>query len=501
MTLQDQSPRPASSSSSTSASADLWSEADRRGWHLGYDSLETEVEDRELEVQGVLPPELAGTLHRVGPARHDVHGERYRHWFDGDGMVHALALSNGRVRYQNRFVRTAGFEAEERAGRRLFPAFGTRAAGSAVARYRHRLPKNAANTNVVFHAGKLLAFWEGGRPHALDPVTLASRGEDDLGGLLSPLDALSAHPKYDPTTAALWNFGIGYRDGKPRLQLYETNAAGSTRRVAVVAMPFNALVHDFALTATKAVFVLAPVMLPRVPVGLLLGQRSFGESLRWRPELGTQIAIVDRQTGETRWHTTQTMMLFHTINAWDDTSGGIVIDVCAYPDVAVLRTLSEVMDEAGVPTPARAWPERLRITAEGARMETVASARLGRTSLEFPRVAPGYLGREHTRAYGIAWPERDEYLGVPTALDAGGGVSAHAMPPGTFAGELVPVRKANGTSERDVWLLSFVLDARRKRTELWVLDGEDLRAPTVARVPLPHVVPFGFHGNWSASAS
>ena len=496
MTTQD----PARSHSALSSAA-VWTEADKRAWHLGYRSLESEVDERELVVHGVLPPELAGTLHRVGPARHEVHGDRYRHWFDGDGMVHSIALANGRARYQNRFVRTAGSQAEQAAARRLFPGFGTRGAGNAVDRFLHRLPKNTANTNVVFHAGKLLALWEGGRPHVLDPVTLATEGEDDLGGLLGPLDAASAHPKYELSTGSLWNFGVDYRGRHPRLHLYETDARARTTRVATVTMPFGALVHDFAITRTKAVFVLPPVTLPRVPLGMLFGQRSFCESLRWRPELGTRIAIVDLRTGETRWVTTQSMMLFHTINAWDDSDGGIVLDVCAYPDATVLRTLSEVMDQAGVPTPARGWPERLRITTKGVRVETVSSARLARSSLEFPRVAPGCLGREHTRAYGISWPEGDQYLGTPTAIDASGSVETHAMPPGAFAGELVPVRKQGGTSEREVWLLSLVLDARRERTELWVLDGGDLRAPPVARVLLPHVVPFGFHGNWSAAGA
>src|SRR5690606_14425411 len=39
---------------------------------------------------------------------------------DGDGMVHAVYFDNGRARYKNRFVRTAGLEAERRAGRALY---------------------------------------------------------------------------------------------------------------------------------------------------------------------------------------------------------------------------------------------------------------------------------------------------------------------------------------------------------------------------------------------
>src|SRR5207248_5446724 len=127
-------------------------------WRMGFRSLEAEIGDGvELEVEGALPAELEGTLYRIGPARHDVYGERYRHWFDGDGMVHALRLSGGKAEYRNRFVATDKKREEDAAQRRLYPGFGTPPAGGPLARMRHVLPKSAANTNIVFHAGKLLA--------------------------------------------------------------------------------------------------------------------------------------------------------------------------------------------------------------------------------------------------------------------------------------------------------------------------------------------------------
>ena len=134
-------------------------------WRLGFRSLEAEIGDGvELGVAGDLPSELEGTLYRIGPARFDVYGERYRHWFDGDGMVHALRLSGGKAEYRNRFVATDKKREEDAAQRRLYPGFGTRPAGGPIARLRNLMPKSAANTNVVFHAGKLLALWEAGRP-------------------------------------------------------------------------------------------------------------------------------------------------------------------------------------------------------------------------------------------------------------------------------------------------------------------------------------------------
>jgi hypothetical protein len=54
------------------------------GCGLGFRSLETEVrEPVELEVRGTIPRGLEGTLYRVGPARHDVYGDRYRPYYEG----------------------------------------------------------------------------------------------------------------------------------------------------------------------------------------------------------------------------------------------------------------------------------------------------------------------------------------------------------------------------------------------------------------------------------
>src|SRR5450432_2392320 len=329
-------------------------------WKLGFRSLETEIaEARALEVRGTMPKELSGVLYRMGPARHDVYGDRLRSWFDGDGMVYALAIEWGRVTYRNRFVATLGKVAEDRVSKRLYGAFDTSAPGGPVARFLHRnLRKNPANTSVVFHAGKLLALCESGRPYRLDPETLETIGEDDMSGVLAPDATYHAHPKLDPETGEMWNFGASY-GREARLRVFCTTKKGETRAAAELTMPVPAMVHDFAITKTMVVFVLAPIVLPRVPLGLLLGQTSFGESLRYRPELGVNVAVVDRATGETRWSRTDPFMLFHTVNAWDE-GNDVVLDVCAYPDAGIMLTIEDVM-AGDTPHRAPSYVERLRI--------------------------------------------------------------------------------------------------------------------------------------------
>ncbi len=87
-------------------------------------------------------------------------------------------------------------------------------------------------------------------------------------------------------------------------------------------------------------------------------------------------------------------------------------------------------------------------------------------------------------------------MGQPVTLDTEtGSVTTLWHRSGEHAGEPIPVPKPGATADTDVWLLILVLSLDG-RTELRIFDGNELGAPPVARVPLPHVIPFDFHGNW-----
>jgi carotenoid cleavage dioxygenase-like enzyme len=272
-------------------------------------------------------------------------------------------------------------------------------------------------------------------------------------------------------------------------------AAGGAAGRATVRLPFGSFVHDFALTAEHVVWVVSPLALPKIPLGLITGQRSMAESLSWRPELGTRVGVMSRKTGEVRWYETDPFLMFHVANAWDE-GGEVVVDLCAYPDGGAMTLFRDVMVGAARPF-MRPRLTRLRVSpGRAVRRSTPAPGQI-----EFPRVAGCMSGAEHTRIYGVGWDEGEDFLGVPCAIDVRKGrVESARMAPGQFAGECVPVTKAGASAEAEVWLLTAVLDTSARRTELRVYDGADVAAPPVASVPLPHLVPFGFHGNWVRAA-
>ncbi len=114
--------------------------------------VEREIEAENLVIEGELPRELDGLYLRNGANPRLEPLGRY-HWFDGDGMLHAIELRDGRASYRNRWVRTKGFELERKRDRAIWTGV--------LERPQFDNPdgptKNCANTSVVMHAGKLLA--------------------------------------------------------------------------------------------------------------------------------------------------------------------------------------------------------------------------------------------------------------------------------------------------------------------------------------------------------
>src|SRR3546814_7141567 len=100
------------------------------------------------------------------------------HWFLGEGMIHAIKVEDGKASYRNRWVHNEQYEVQRKAGRRLISTgFGVSSLPEADG-----VKRNVANTNIVWHGGKLLAIDEGTLPVAMDGDTLETHGSWDFGG-------------------------------------------------------------------------------------------------------------------------------------------------------------------------------------------------------------------------------------------------------------------------------------------------------------------------------
>ena len=138
-------------------------------WHRIFDTLPDEHDYAIDEVEGRLPEGLVGTLYRNGPGKNEVGGTPYAHLFDGDGLLSQFVFDGRKIRYRNRFVRTTHYLAERTADKPVMRNYGQQRPGGPLTNAL-RTPANVANTSVQYHAGSLLALYEGGRPWGWIPT-------------------------------------------------------------------------------------------------------------------------------------------------------------------------------------------------------------------------------------------------------------------------------------------------------------------------------------------
>jgi len=462
----------------------------------GFRDLPREHGFEPLAVEGELPAELDGTLYRIGPGLLSAFGERYGHWFDGDGAVYAIRFEAGRAEGAARVVESAGLLEERRRGRRIFGGYGTRTTDVWRQLWDAFVTddpgKNIANTSVLVWQGRLLALMEGGRPTEIARDDLHIRGETDLEGVVGR--SFSAHPHYVPERRAHYNFGTRY-GRQAFVDIYELPDQGRARKLAAISLTGASLIHDFVATPKHLVFFAPPLRLQMWR--FLFGFGSFSENLAWRPQEGTEVLVVPIDDPErvVRF-TTEAFFQWHFGHA-HERGGDIVLDLVRYPDFDSNEWLRKIPFGA----PKRAMHGALyRAVLEPAASRVRFEERWAR-ACEFPVVAPS----------STTGPQRFTYLSAFSSRDA----SAHGLPDrvakvdvergtadelgaeiGRYPSEPVFVPRAHAAAEDDGWLLTLVYDAREHRSFVAVTDARTMGEP-VARVWFDHHLPFTFHGRWA----
>src|SRR5256885_2107858 len=112
-------------SSVTTAPATVSTPVASPRYGLGFQTLEQETTIERLEVEGSLPPWLAGTLLRTGPGRFEIGERTLNHWFDGLAMLHRFSVADGEVSYANRYLRSRTWRAAEETGAIPYMEFAT----------------------------------------------------------------------------------------------------------------------------------------------------------------------------------------------------------------------------------------------------------------------------------------------------------------------------------------------------------------------------------------
>ncbi|KAJ4830753.1 hypothetical protein Tsubulata_020784, partial [Turnera subulata] len=449
-------------------------------------------------------------------------------WVEGEGMLHALYFgkaSDGsrRVLYNNRYVETDTFKLEKQRNKPSFlPAIEGNSPAILSAYLLNllrfgKVNKHISNTNVVEHSGKFYSTAENHIPQEIDIFTLKTLANWDLNGAWNR--PFTSHPKKAPSTGELVIMGVDAT--KPYLILGDL--------VHKVDLKLNrcTLCHDLGVTWRYNVIMDFPLTIdvPR----LLRG----GPLIKYNEEDYARIGIMPRygDAESVKWFDVQPNCTFHILNCFEDGDEVIVRGCRALdsiipgPDLGLnkfewfskrLKHMEEGDDvkhegEDGLLF-TRCYEWRLNMKSGQVKERYLTGTDF---SMDFPMINGDYSGTKNKFGYtqivdcdassksgivkygGLAklhfeGPDSHRNSHSAEVLTK---VEYHKFEKNTFCTGAAFVPKPGKTVEEDDgWIITFLHDEDTFKSKAYIIDTKNFTNEPVAKITLPHRVPYGFHG-------
>ena len=534
----------------------------------GYASYEI------TDIEGTLPKDLVGDLYRNGPGNFGFNDERVQHVLDADGLVFKISFpppatdGKQKIHFTSRFVETKAFREELAAGEFLYRGtFGTGRRGHLLNLFQDKdarqglnadppvVPllskvlgnalktniKNTANTHVVSFGGKVLALYEAGLPHALDPVTLETLGEDDMGGML-PKGKLAvksamipeafapdflggaahtAHPKQCPRTGHLvgWHWSQVVPGALLEVTLTEWSpdgfqpVASKTYRLPNVELA----PHDMALTENCVIMLMNALSMNQLP--FLAGVKGPAESLSMDGRANITAVVMPRPTSSHQFEpysiSVPPAFCIHFSHGYEDReTGNLVSFFSGWPpsdSKDFLGAWGGFCPDFAVIPPTFLWRMELDpVTRTCVNLGIAPGSQ--NVCVEHVVVHPDFQTRPAKHVYGVAsnvvgdssaptgyvkLPVEDGSTRVLEEGERNTKVDAWWFGTRVFAEEPQVVPKLNGdpNDEDDAYLLGMIFDAVKDKSGLAIFDlKRDLKEGPICVLWLKSAIPHGLHG-------
>ncbi|CAK9160279.1 unnamed protein product [Ilex paraguariensis] len=516
------------SSSSSSSSIQQWNYIQKAA-AMALDAVESALTERELEhplpktadprvqiagnfapvpeqpvrqslpVNGTIPECVQGVYVRNGanPLCEPVAGH---HFFDGDGMVHAVQFKNGSASYACRFTETQRLVQERVLGRPVFPkAIGELHGHSGIARLLlfyarglfglvdHSHGTGVANAGLVYFNNRLLAMSEDDLPYHVRVTPsgdLRTVERYNFDGHLK--STMIAHPKLDPVSSEL--FALSYDViQKPYLKYFKFSENGNKSPDIEFPVSEPTMIHDFAITENF-------VVVPDQQVVFKISEMVRGGSpVVYDKNKVARFGVLDKNAKDSsgiKWVDCPDCFCFHLWNAWEEpeTNEIVVIGSCMTPPDSIFNECEEglqsILSEI-----------RLNLNTGKSTRRPIITNPADQVNLEAGMVNRNKLGRQTKYAYlAIAepWPKVSGFAKVDLS---DGEVKKYIYGDEKYGGEpLFLPRDHPNCEEDDGYILAFVHDEKAWKSELQIVNAMNLKLE--ASIELPSRVPYGFHGTF-----
>lgn len=446
---------------------------------------ELDVEDLEV-IEGKVPSDLVGSYVRNGPNPQFEPKGRH-HWYDGDGMLHAVYVENGKVSYRNRYVHTEIYKREKAAGRALWGGLFEDPKDNPA-----DLPvRDTSWTDVVFHNSHLVTLFYGtGTPYKLDPKTLDTIGPEDFGGKL--LNKVSAHAKVDEHTGEMLFFD--YFTKPPYMTYGVVSAEGELTNCVPIELPGARLPHDMAMTENYSILMDLPLFHDEEAL------KNGRYKIKFYRDLPSRFGVIPRHgsSDSIRWFEAKPCYIYHVVNSWEENDEIVMVGCRMSEPIPNLSHINK-SDWIRKMSAIRKLEAYLYYWRFNLKTGQVKEGPLDDMVSEFPVVNLSYAGRKSQYSYHILYsPEEDVSFEGLAKYDISNGTKSETYMFGKsrYGNEPAFAPRINAKSEDDGYILSFVYDEIEDQSELIIMDAQHFSLGPIARVKIPQRVPMGAHATW-----
>ena len=435
-----------------------------------FSPVTDELDVKNLSIEGEIPKDLFGIYMRNGsnPAFPPF---SYTYPFDGDGMLHAVYLENGKASYKNRFIETHQLQVERRVGKAVYGGL----ACPFIRDSRLLQPgdsmmpvKLGRFIHIIRHAEQYIALHESTSAYAVN-AKLETIGEWNPTQSEAAID-VNAHTRLDPETGEL--FFISYHSDKPIVTYHIFDKNGQCSRSGTIDVPYKSMIHDFVLTKNFIIIFLCPVV---IDFENFLHGKPFAN---WQPEFNTRIALFSRENlKDTTWIETEPFFTYHFANAYE-IDGKIGVDYVRYP-VFTMETKN-------------LQPSHLFQTTIDFIQKKCSHKQIDNHDIEFPRINDNFNANPYRYIYVT---ENNMHTLIKYDLKTQN-ILRHDFGINYEIGEAVFASKMNSQDEDDGYLMLFVYDKVKDESDFIILDSKNFTDKPLAKIKLPRRIPHGLHGSW-----
>ncbi|KAL3697027.1 hypothetical protein R1sor_011103 [Riccia sorocarpa] len=454
-------------------------------------------------VEGQIPKDFPpGCYIRNGPnprygTRQNLHspllgGKTFYNWFEGEGMLHATYIEeDGSIWYKNKYVETESFKLETEMGRKVYlPTFDERSTPGARFNRMFNIVKpnyDTGNMAVFEHAGNVVVTNEGSKAYEIDISDLSTKGEYNCNGNWNRR-FFGPHPKTHPDTNQLLVYGFDI--GKPYYVVSLLSGDGK-QLVNKVDLGLERLIlmHDVGITDKYIIVYDFPLVMDVFNM-LLKGEPMISFDCSGESRIGVLPFMGDQSS--IKWFSVNRACLSHHCNSYEDGDEIIVHGVVTCkllptdPDADPFEWYARGMtlqcqDECEVENSSidgklfghvHEWRLNLRT---GEVNERNLSG--DKCAIEMPRINENYTGKKYRYIY------------------AGSEDIEASKAKGNFISpEHVFVARPGATEEDDGWIVTYVYNESTSMSDMIIIDAQNFDKEPVARLRLPQIVPYGFHG-------